>query len=132
MARKVQHSVRWEGWIASAIDAWARENGNKSFSESVNYLLACELSRRGYTREFYEPGVIDTPEETSEPTVDYSNSKIGNNSANVKSSVTNIATSPVDNMGTLGYIHHEAKALSAEDQKKLLKYIRTEFKDEPK
>jgi hypothetical protein len=132
MARKVQHSVRWEGWIASAIDAWARENGNKIFSESVNYLLACELSRRGYTREFYEPGVVDAPEEKGEPAVDYSNSNIGNNSANVKSSVTNIATSPVDNMGILGDVLIEARRLSTEDKEKLLKYMRTEFKNKPK
>jgi hypothetical protein len=61
MARKVQHSVRWEGWIANAVDAWAKENGNKTFSESVNYLLACELERWGYTRKYYEPGIGETP-----------------------------------------------------------------------
>ncbi|MDR2097667.1 MAG: hypothetical protein LBP37_04025 [Spirochaetaceae bacterium] len=61
MAKKVQHSVRWEGWIANAIDAWAKENGNKTFSESVNYLLAVELERWGYTRAIYEPGILETP-----------------------------------------------------------------------
>jgi hypothetical protein len=57
--RKVQHNVRWEGWLANAIDEWGRENGGKSFSDSVNYLLACELDRRGYKREFYEPGIYE-------------------------------------------------------------------------
>lgn len=59
--RKVQHSVRWEAWIANAIDEWAKENGNKNFSDSVNYLLSSELNRRGYTREVYEPGVKPVP-----------------------------------------------------------------------
>jgi hypothetical protein len=35
-------------------------------------------------------------------------------------------------MGTLGDIHREAKALSAEDKKRLLKYMRMEFKNKPK
>ena len=61
MARKIQHSVRWEGWIANAIDAWAEENGKKTFSESVNYLLAVELERWGYKREKYEPGIKEMP-----------------------------------------------------------------------
>ena len=63
MARKVQHNVRWEGWIANAIDAWSEENGGKTFSESVNYLLAVELERWGYRREEYEPGIKETPTE---------------------------------------------------------------------
>jgi hypothetical protein len=57
--RKVQHSVRWERWLANAVDEWGRENGGKNFSDSVNYLLACELDRRGYKREFYEPGIYE-------------------------------------------------------------------------
>jgi hypothetical protein len=57
--KKVQHSVRWEGWLSNAIDRWAKENGNKSFSDSVNYLLACELDRLGYKREAYEPGIYE-------------------------------------------------------------------------
>jgi hypothetical protein len=64
MAKKIQHSVRWEGWIANAIDAWAKENGNKTFSDSVNYLLACELERWGYKRMHYEPGILETPPST--------------------------------------------------------------------
>jgi len=61
MAKKIQHSVRWEAWIASAIDAWAEKNGKKTFSESVNYLLALELERWGYERANYEPGITETP-----------------------------------------------------------------------
>jgi hypothetical protein len=38
--KKVQHSVRWEGWLSNAIDEWGMENGRKNFSDSVNYLLA--------------------------------------------------------------------------------------------
>jgi hypothetical protein len=55
--KKVQHSVRWEAWLAAAIDAWRKDNGGKSFSDSVNYLLSCELDRRGYRRVEYEPGL---------------------------------------------------------------------------
>jgi hypothetical protein len=61
--RKVQHSVRWEGWLANAIDKWGREHGGKNFSDSVNYLLACELDRLGFKREAYEPGVYEKPKE---------------------------------------------------------------------
>jgi hypothetical protein len=57
--KKVQHNVRWEGWLFNAIDEWGRENGGKSFSDSVNYLLACELDRLGYKREVYEPGIYE-------------------------------------------------------------------------
>ena len=59
MARKVQHNVRWEGWIKNAVDAWGQANGGKSFSDSVNYLLAIELERWGYRRMHYEPGLTD-------------------------------------------------------------------------
>ena len=61
MAKKVQRSVRWEGWVKNAIDAWGKENGNKSFSDSVNYLLGVELERWGYKRMYYEPGILQTP-----------------------------------------------------------------------
>jgi hypothetical protein len=57
--KKVQHSVRWEGWLSNAIDEWGKKNGGKTFSDSVNYLLACELDRLGYKREFYEPGIYE-------------------------------------------------------------------------
>jgi hypothetical protein len=57
--RKVQHNVRWEGWLSNAIEEWSRENGRKGFSDAVNYLLACELDRRGYKREVYEPGIYE-------------------------------------------------------------------------
>ncbi|GHV12366.1 hypothetical protein FACS189491_05230 [Spirochaetia bacterium] len=57
--KKIQHNVRWEGWLSNAIDAWGKENGKKVFSDSVNYLLACELDRLGYKREFYEPGIYE-------------------------------------------------------------------------
>ncbi|AEF82273.1 hypothetical protein [Leadbettera azotonutricia] len=57
--KKVQHNVRWEGWLSNAIDEWGRENGGKTFSDSVNYLLACELDRLGYKREVYEPGIYE-------------------------------------------------------------------------
>jgi hypothetical protein len=57
--KKVQHSVRWEGWLSNAIEEWGRENGKKGFSDAVNYLLACELDRRGYKREIYEPGIYE-------------------------------------------------------------------------
>ena len=66
--KKVQHSVRWEGWLANAIDAWGKAHGGKSFSDTVNYLLACELDRRGYKREAYEPGVYKkNPSEDEQP-----------------------------------------------------------------
>jgi hypothetical protein len=57
--KKVQHNVRWEGWLSNAIDEWGMENGHKNFSDSVNYLLACELDRLGYKREIYEPGIYE-------------------------------------------------------------------------
>jgi hypothetical protein len=57
--KKVQHNVRWEGWLSNAVDEWGKINGQKTFSDSVNYLLACELDRRGYKWEFYEPGVYE-------------------------------------------------------------------------
>jgi hypothetical protein len=66
VVKKIQHSVRWEAWLANAIEAWGKKNGNKGFSESVNYLLSCELRRRGYLRDDYEPGVTDTPSENGD------------------------------------------------------------------
>jgi hypothetical protein len=65
--KKIQHSVRWEGWLSNAIDEWGRKNGKKNFSDSVNYLLACELDRRGYKREIYEPGIYEPLIEQAEP-----------------------------------------------------------------
>jgi hypothetical protein len=58
--QKVQRNVRWEGWLVNAIETWGKAHGNKSFSDSVNYLLACELDRRGFKREDYEPGVYES------------------------------------------------------------------------
>ena len=69
MARKIHHSVRWEGWIVNAIEAWAKENGSKNFTDSVNYLLAIELGRWGYTRMHYEPGIGQTPPDDVELTL---------------------------------------------------------------
>jgi hypothetical protein len=66
--RKVQHSVRWEAWLSNAIDEWGKDHGGKSFSDSVNYLLACELDRLGFKREFYEPGIYgENKAESPEP-----------------------------------------------------------------
>jgi hypothetical protein len=62
--KKIQHSVRWEGWLANAVDEWGRTHGGKSFSDSANYLLACELDRLGYKREFYEPGIYVPEKQT--------------------------------------------------------------------
>jgi hypothetical protein len=65
--KKVQHNVRWEGWLSNAIDEWGKKNGQKTFSDSVNYLLACELDRRGYKREFYEPGIYEKRRNKDKP-----------------------------------------------------------------
>ncbi|MDR2768269.1 MAG: hypothetical protein LBB82_08100 [Treponema sp.] len=65
--KKVQHSVRWEGWLSNAIDEWGKKNGGKTFSDSVNYLLACELDRLGYKREFYEPGIYEKKNDEDKP-----------------------------------------------------------------
>jgi len=54
-----QHNVRWNGWLFNAIEEWRKRRGNKSFSDSVNYLLACELERRGYKQEYFEPSEYD-------------------------------------------------------------------------
>ena len=57
--KKKQQSVRWHAWLFNAIEEWGKRNGPKSFSDSVNYLLTCELERRGYKPEFFEPGIYD-------------------------------------------------------------------------
>jgi hypothetical protein len=38
---------------------WGSGHGGKNFSDSVNFLLACELDRLGYKREMYEPGIYE-------------------------------------------------------------------------
>jgi hypothetical protein len=65
--KTVQHTVRWEGWLSNAIQAWCKENGDKTFSQAVNYLISNELGRWGYTREYYEPGISKVP--SSEPLI---------------------------------------------------------------
>jgi hypothetical protein len=57
--KTVQHNVRWHGWLSNAIEEWRKRHGNKSFSDSVNYLLTCELERRGYKPEHFEPGIYE-------------------------------------------------------------------------
>jgi hypothetical protein len=61
--KTVQHTVRWEGWLSNAVDEWRKKNGGKTFSQAVNYLIAIELERWGYTREHYEPGILETPKD---------------------------------------------------------------------
>jgi hypothetical protein len=57
--KTIQHNVRWHGWLSNAIEEWRKRHGNKSFSDSVNYLLTCELERRGYKPEYFEPGIYE-------------------------------------------------------------------------
>jgi hypothetical protein len=57
--RKIQHSVRWHGWLFNAIEEWGKRHGGKNFSDSVNHLLTCELERLGYKPEFFEPGIYN-------------------------------------------------------------------------
>jgi hypothetical protein len=59
---KQKRSVNWDPWMITAIDVFGKRNG-KDFSESVRYLVECELVDRGYTRKEYEPGIIDEPGE---------------------------------------------------------------------
>jgi len=57
--KKIQHSVRWNAWLCNAIEEWRKRHGHKSFSDTVNYLLACELNRRGYQQKYFEPGIYE-------------------------------------------------------------------------
>jgi hypothetical protein len=56
---KTKTPIMLEKWLVNAIDEWSRENGEKKFSDAVNYLLSCEMNRRNYFREEYEPGIFE-------------------------------------------------------------------------
>jgi hypothetical protein len=53
-----QKGIRWEKWMVNAVEQFGKRNG-MDFSETVRFLVECELNERGYFRKDYEPGIID-------------------------------------------------------------------------
>jgi hypothetical protein len=62
---RVKKSINWDPWMIPALEEFGRNNG-KDFSESVRYLMECELVDRGYTRKRFEPGIVDGPKDRGE------------------------------------------------------------------
>jgi hypothetical protein len=58
MAKKIQIAIRYAPWLKNAIKRFAVQN-KTDFSSAVNFLLTCELNRRGYFQSEYEPDIID-------------------------------------------------------------------------
>jgi hypothetical protein len=58
MAKKIQTAIRYAPWLKNAIKRFAAQN-KTDFSAAVNFLLTCELNRRGYFQSEYEPDIVD-------------------------------------------------------------------------
>jgi hypothetical protein len=63
--KTVKRAINWDPWMIAALEEFGSNNG-KDFSESVRYLVECELVDRGYTRKRFEPGIVDGPNDKGE------------------------------------------------------------------
>ncbi|MCL2410102.1 MAG: hypothetical protein FWC97_00520 [Treponema sp.] len=54
-----EKNIRYPEWIQKAVARFADINKIPSVSKAFIFLLECELNRRGYFRETYEPNIID-------------------------------------------------------------------------
>jgi hypothetical protein len=116
-------TIRLDPWIRAEIEILAKSR-RITFTDMVNHLLEYQLNQMGFSKAKYEAKIFNLERgENSEngATVDYSNSKIGNNSANVGSVVTQFT--PVDNMGKMGDIYKELEKLPKNQHSNVLKKI---------
>jgi len=54
-----EKNIRYPEWIQEAVAKFAEKNKIPSVSKAFIFLVECELNRRGYFRETYEPNITD-------------------------------------------------------------------------
>ena len=57
----IQRGICWEKWMVKSVEHFGKRNG-MDFSESVRFIVECELNKRGYFRKDFEPEIVDTKE----------------------------------------------------------------------
>ncbi|MDR1399609.1 MAG: PocR ligand-binding domain-containing protein [Treponema sp.] len=57
----IQRGICWEKWMVRSVEHFGKLNG-MDFSESVRFIVECELNKRGYFRKDFEPEIVDTGE----------------------------------------------------------------------
>ena len=54
-----EKNIRYPEWIQRAVAKFADKNKIPSISKAFIFLVECELNRRGYFRETYEPNITN-------------------------------------------------------------------------